>query len=74
VRISGGRLSFAGSFAGVTMIVPMRSLLGGRIASVVPGLQSFNSEPDTGLAMLHGTGRAGRLWTKPDPNPNVKSK
>jgi len=30
------------------MIVPMRPLLGGCIASVVPGLQSFNSEPDTG--------------------------
>jgi hypothetical protein len=48
--------------------------LGGYIASVVLGLQSFNSEPDTGLAMLHGTGRARWLWTKPDPNPNVKNK
>jgi hypothetical protein len=75
VRINGGRLSFAGSFGGVTIVVPMRPFfLAGRIASVAPGALFVHSEPDTGQASLRGTCRAGRLWTKPDPNPNVKDK
>ncbi|MEH2557646.1 hypothetical protein V1286_005175 [Bradyrhizobium algeriense] len=47
VRINGDGLSFAGCFAGVTMIVPMRPFLAGRIA---PGALIVHSEPDTGQA------------------------
>jgi hypothetical protein len=56
VRINGGRLSFAGSFGGATMIVPMRPFLAGRIASVAPGapIVQFGARYRTG-ASLRGT-------------------
>jgi hypothetical protein len=64
VRINGDRLSFAGRFGGVTMIVPMRPFfLAGRIASVAPGAAIVQF----GAKYRHGTRRARRQWTKPDP-------
>lgn len=50
VHINGDGLSFVGSFVGVTMIVPMRPFLAGRIASVAPDALIVHSEPDTGQA------------------------
>jgi hypothetical protein len=37
MRNNVGWLSFAGDFGGVTMILPMRPLLAGHVASVAPG-------------------------------------
>jgi hypothetical protein len=70
-RISGGRLSFAGSFAGVTLIEPMRPFLACRTASVAPGAAIVQFR-----RLIPARNRPGRpgLWTKPEPNPNVKDK
>jgi hypothetical protein len=64
VRISGGGLSFAGNFGGVTMIVPMRPILASRIASVAPGaaiVQSDTRPAHRGAEL----GTRGGLWTRP---------
>jgi len=56
--------------------VPMRPFLAGRIASVAPGapiVQFASQTADTPIAARNLPEQV-RLWTKPDPNPNVKDK
>ena len=77
VRINGGGLSFAGIFEGVTMIVPDAALRLGRPHRICRAGRVNRSirkaRVRTGQS-LRGTGRAGWLWTKPDPKANVKDK